>query len=516
MPKPSYSGTKYEELKDVLKESGIISENTPDNAIPTVVEESLVDLKPENIRGNVKIGNVEGTIITNLSDVSLDKCDVIPYLGFSTTFFASNGVDAYGSDKTGIYHIDLTTDEKTLIYEATANWNYFYEAPDGYIYICSSSSYNTGILSLKSRVVEKIYNNGYNWRYFKRDSNDNVYTSSGNDGSTSRGVIHLSNGVATQIYTSGYKFEVFAEDDSGHVYLGSSVTNAYAGACLLLLNGIDVTVINNSCKMYYLYKMPNGKVLVSGDGMVFGFLDGTTITETDVMEYEYDGKNRYFVEFKDSKDNLYLSTSFATKGSLVMLTGTTAKLLLENFNIFSAGCYETRNGVIYCLGKEYGYPGIIKIENGEVTQINDTVQTSGTPEWFETSDGTVYVSGCSSYGSSVGTLCIKNNNVSEVTFSALDSTVGGVKKYGLTNFCEDNSGNIYCVYIGTSGDSYYGVTHIKGTVGTKILKTTDKTFTKFAKIDEGVLLTNVLVPDATSTVYLLKGCGYSTVKIKEF
>lgn len=62
MPKPSYSGTKYEELKDVLKESGIISENTPDNAIPNVIKESFEDLKPENVRGNVKIGSVVGEL----------------------------------------------------------------------------------------------------------------------------------------------------------------------------------------------------------------------------------------------------------------------------------------------------------------------------------------------------------------------------------------------------------------------------------------------------------------------
>lgn len=505
------------DTKKALVNNGIVSQITPNELLPKAIDESLIDLKPENIRSNVKIGNVTGNYVADiiskipkLEDVDLNHCIVTPYLGKGTTLFLSNGIEALYSDATGIYLVDLTTLEKNLIYSSTVAWNYFYEAQDGYVYASCSSSSGLGILRIKGNEAIKIYGTGYYWRYFKEDSKGNIYVSSYND--SVNGVIHIKNGLAVLIYTSGYQFDAFVEDDKGNVYLGSTVSQNYRGACLLHLNGSNVTLINKGFKGYYLYKTPNGDIFTSADGMVFGFLDDGVLTQTDILEYNYsNGINSYRVNFIDSKNNMYLGTNFSSNSTLVMLTGRTAKILLEGFNIRGSNTFETKEGSIYSISYQYGSKQIIKIKDGTVSVLAEDLYSSNV-NFYETPSGIVY---CSGNSSSMGTIRIKNDVVENITFSSLNNS-GSVYQYYWGNFFEVDNDKLYCSFINqSSGSSYFGVAYIEGLTGNKILSTPTIDFNKFAKIENGVLLSDSNYPNPNSTIYLLNGTNYATVKIKE-
>lgn len=262
MPKPSYSGTKYEELKDVLKESGIISENTPDNAIPTVVEESLVDLKPENIKAGVTIGTIEGTIITDVSQITIDN--VHPYQVSDSKFnvskihskyLHSNGIDLYlsasNTNEGGLVHVNTKTGKVTIVTESACRHDYYFETSDGYLIVCPSSTSYGDSMILKGEKI--IYN-----------LSEVIQTQSSTTGGFSKtngSIIEYNNCVYIPDYSRGYL-----------VFKGTSIE---------FHNNLTWTskhIINNK---YYMYhnssydEIRNGIFTITDEGPIKLYNNGT-------------------------------------------------------------------------------------------------------------------------------------------------------------------------------------------------------------------------------------------------
>ncbi len=479
-----------EDVKHLLVNKGIVNEDTSYSELDDVTEESLVNLKPENIKNGIRIGTVKGTLGADLSSINLDECIVQKNYGFDNAFYASNGIDVYGSysssEKLGIYHVNSSTNELTQIYAEGYNWKYWVEDNSGNIFVSSSVSNYKGIICLKSGVARKVYQDGYYWGGYFLDDDGIIYLQSYATYSTSFGLLAIENGVCEKIitgYTKGSFYKTKTNelywissgwgdsDGKGLVYIhkgmATSVTNKgqsskiiehngyiYYGSYQIGLGILKKDVLTNILDISMLnwtsVCLSNGKIYIFMDANCYYVYENTvsTITLPKSMSYK----------FKDSKENIYLQSGDAK--SYYMFANEEFKLLYTD---------ET-------YGMSY-------------------------TKFFEASNGNIYAN--STYSQMPGMLCIKNG---ECTVLSIPSGY----RYNYVNFFEDSKGNIY-----VQNNNYTtNIIHIDDTTVT-LLPSVTKDFTFFAEIEEGVLVSNTNVPDTSSTIYLFVGADWYTVKIKE-
>lgn len=349
MPKPSYSGTKYEELKDVLKESGIISEHTPDNAIQTVVEESLVDLKPENIKAGVTIGTIEGTIITDVSQITIDNVypNKVSDSKFNVSkihskYLHSNGVDLYlsasNSGQGGLVHVNTKTGKVTTITETSYIYDYFFETSDGYLIARpNSTSYGDPII-LKGENI--IYN--------LSEIIQNQSSTTGVFSLTSGSIIEYNNCVYIPDYTRGYL-----------VFNGTNIE---------YYNNLTWTSVHTINGKYYMYhsssydEIRNGLFTITDNGPIKLYDKGTSWSK-----YITQNDNIYVYNESPYQNVLHIKNNIVTE-----LVGTKS---IHHLTITNTGqLYSSyTNGAVYYI-------------------VEDTVQVVYTlPEIYQNSNVYLYI-----------------------------------------------------------------------------------------------------------------------------
>lgn len=252
------------DIKDALVEKGIVEESTNSEDIANDIEEGLVNLTPNNIRGNVKVGNVSGTIETKYDEINIDSYKKIPE-SFAFVFYASNGKDAYASHQNssysqnyiGIWHINLETGELTQIYNEGYIWREMFESSDGTIYMSGGidSSYAKGIIHIKDNVATKLDTPNYGFDNFYEDRKGNIYASARNVGT-----VHISDKTVTTIYQETTFHSVYWELKNGLVYCTGSQSGL---SNVLILDGTTATSVEierNKVTNSEIYETKNGEV----------------------------------------------------------------------------------------------------------------------------------------------------------------------------------------------------------------------------------------------------------------
>lgn len=442
MPKPSYSGTKYEELKDVLKESGIISENTPDNAIPTVVEESLVDLKPENVRGNVKIGNVVGTVIETLEDVNVENIEDYSIYEINNSPFDkilyTDGNYLYGS-KTGegrLCYNKLTgvvTPSNFELFNQNDYYLQFYKNPTtGYTYLGGevNNLYYTAYVSYVYKDIDSgkipIPINNTNAGVIHINEYTYIFGNGSNTGMINPHIIRLNKDQYVELtplgsYSTFYKvlgvigetvyfacYDISNSTNTGFYKLnGLDYEKIYSGG-FSYMNNIYGKVINDTIivlgsDVKGIFKIKNDEVTqVYSDKVSFPssfFVRRTPNNVLFITWSETSTSNGIYILPKDSNEIVYYTPSNTNGINFLVENGDKvyfnlqygADVLVLYNNEVTTYYTSTSTSVNYFVSSKNDIyfttrPNLIKIKNGNIFEF-DTVGTS----WvFEDADGQIY------------------------------------------------------------------------------------------------------------------------------
>lgn len=206
-----------QEVKDVLVDKGVVSNDTPYNQLTNDINKGFVEIEEkEQALDAVKQALIdkgvagENTPYSELDDainnieipetwenLDLESKKIIISKGYDYVYYHSNGVDAYGSysssSKQGIYHLNVLTREENKIYTSGNDWQYFFEDSKGNVYVGTNSSntaYTTGILYLNGETVTQIYPSDGGWKYFK-ETNKGVIVTQTTDFSPSSAILLL-------------------------------------------------------------------------------------------------------------------------------------------------------------------------------------------------------------------------------------------------------------------------------------------------------------------------------------
>ena len=427
-------------VRDKLSEKGLVSDLTPTENLPQEIEESLVELKSENIKEGVKIGSTIGSlknIVADWDSVDTSKKELLVFSQFTNYYYHSNGIDAYGSygsaGDAGLYHINLKTNEITQIYETGFNWKYFIEDNNGYTYISDASNailYVTGSIAVEVQVSSSLITLN---KFFK-DSKGNIYV--GGSGTTA--ILYLCDGIGERIQYSGY-WDGFYEDKFGYVY-------AYNGTGVLLL---DKNTVTNICTFtsqysfsttYYTFEASNGYLYVSASQVVLFCIYNGTATEL------YTNSKAWDSFFEDSEGNVYVGSTRSYSGILHVKES----LATQIYNIGDSwrNFFEDSKGNVYASSGKSG-TGLVKLTPTLAEQIY--TESYNWKNFFESSNGNIYVSTSSS---SSGMLLIKDNSVTQI-YTGSNWNV----------FFEDSKSNIY---VGSTSSSLKGILYINDDVVTLI------------------------------------------------
>lgn len=319
-----YISLKTEEseaIKNALEDNGLISENLSVSGVVNELNNNFTELKPENIKAGVQIGSVNGTIATNWTELDFDHITLRPQtpFGYSYSFFASNGIDAYFSysgSSGGIVHFNRITAKTTTIYSVGGYWRYFFEDSKGNIY-ASSSSY-TGIVHLQGETATLIHSSGRYWQYFFEDSKGDVYVSSSNSSSNNKGVLLINEQTSQQVYNNGYGWGYFLELKNGDIIVGSD--GSYGGM-IIISDYIGYYVNIYSRKWQYLFESSNGDIYACTGQQNVGIyhISGTIDNMNGVQIYSSGYAWSHFAE--DNNGNVYVGGD--SNGKILCLSGTT-------------------------------------------------------------------------------------------------------------------------------------------------------------------------------------------------
>jgi len=374
---PSKKDKYFDDIKNALVEKGIVEENTPDDILPTAIEEGVNALKDQ--------------IVPTWENIDLSTKKKLIYKKYDVSIICSNNIDCYGSisyytDSTnqGIYYLNLLTGEETKIHNKYASaffetsngnvfaglwsgdngialisgttlskihttgigWDNWFEASNGYVYVSTQQNGEQGIVCINGTTATKIYTSGYEWKYFFEASNGYVYVGSTNSSSYSKGLIVLNETTATQILANYWYWTNFYETKNNNVYVfghGTASTGVYH------LSGTTATqVINNNWNIYYENSKGDLYVAMSSSYGV-KIIDGKSISNVLLNGSTISGNN-WDTFFEDSKGKTYVSSSTNSAG-LLNLSGTIATQITSDYRGYEK-LYEAFNGKVYCLAHQ--------------------------------------------------------------------------------------------------------------------------------------------------------------------
>lgn len=468
------------DIKQTLVEKGLIKESTNNEDIAKDIEEGLVNLKPENVRGNVKVGNVTGTIETKYDEINIDSYKKIPE-SFAFIFYALNGKDAYASHQNssysqnyiGIWHINLETGELTQIYNEGYLWREMFESSDGTIYMSGSidSSYAKGIIHIKDNIATKLDTPNYGFSNFYEDSKGNIYASARNVGT-----VHISNKTVTTIYQETTFHNKYWELKNGLVYC----TGTQSGLSnVLILDGTTTTSVEiekNKVTNSEIYETKNGEVYlyrpsyyitlrrINSDFTVDTISDSSEQYQrpswlvedqfgnlyhfnTTTLYYISNGNSKIIYEFDDYSQNqyttphinnnneLYVGGSGSAVGVLYVKGENVVLMRLNGGKYFNRICSTNRYTYACCSWN----PRAVYILEGDVaTLISSSSNVSSDYGIFKGPKGQVYV-----YSSSMVTILDDEKNMKIVM---LPFSLGGIDsvfiKDGYVIFCNNNESSL--------------------------------------------------------------------------
>ena len=164
----------------------------------------------EDSTGNVYVGSATSNGIIRLKGAT---ATVVYSNGNNWNAFCEGHVgDIYAGSSTnsaGIVYIPKDSTGSAIY--TKSNWCYFFRTSTGIIYAGSinesEGTFNkTGILQLSKATANKIYTSGYSWRYFYEDPNGGVYVSS----DITEGIIKIpTEGSAFKFYTTGTCYDTY-------------------------------------------------------------------------------------------------------------------------------------------------------------------------------------------------------------------------------------------------------------------------------------------------------------------
>jgi hypothetical protein len=437
----------------------------------------------EDKYGNVYVGNTSGNQYgQGLAYIVGNKGFRIQTSG-NPFFFKDSKNDIYmgqnygsSSVPTGIFLLEDRY--ATNIYPNSWSLNRFYEDDNENIYVCSSAGGNPGIIHIKNKQAQKIYNGG-NWGSFFKASNGDLYVASGSNSTNEyQGIVKLVDGTAIpiEVHSENYYWETLYEDSKGNIYASSSKG-------ILWVNRPEEAkiVYESSYVMKRFFEDRNGNSYVTSEssnapGIVY--LDG------DNTRLIYDtGYNFRLISIKDNI--LYLFSN----ADLVHVEDGEVTLLLSD--TYSSWSVNHLNNKVFISG--YKIEGLYLLEGKTVTKVFDSGNQWGNP--FTTSKGVSYLS--SNNSSIKGILQIDGDTVTKIYNDSYDFSV----------WFEDSKGNVYA-----SGSSYNGIVYVNNT-NTKKLDST--CCNKFLETSKGL----VYAGGTTSYGYnllSLNGASYSKVFTKSY
>jgi hypothetical protein len=415
-------------VKQVLVNKGIVNENTPYSDLDDVTEENLVNLKPENIKAGIQIGNVEGQIGVSIEDINTNDYASLPL--FYAYYIASNNTDCYAiysNNRNILYYYNLETKESTKLYTGLSNriFSKFFEDSKGNVYVADSSTYLIGAsLYVNKTYCKKL--NEYSFTFFE-DSKGNVYGGTNEDSS---GIFLIDGEHSNKIEgTTGCGWKNFFEDSKGNVYVGSNSSNKADDYGIYLLNrdGTQEKVYTTGYNWRYFFEDSKGNVYASASTNDFGILR----INNNRSEKVYDLGNSWRHFFEDSKGNLFASSTSISSIGIIKLNE------------------ESENKQKYSLGYNWSY-------------------------FFEDSKGNVYVSSSSSDSKCKGVICISEETTKQIYNDW----------HSWRYFFEDSKGNVY-----VSSSNSNGIVLINDSASS-VIYSSDTNWQYFSeKNDIGVLVT---------------------------
>lgn len=462
-------------VKNALVENGLVPLTTPNEMLPDAIEKGLENLKPENVRGNVKIGNVTGTIATTIDEVDVNSYNAIPLTleDFSFSYFAKNGIDAYGSyssgTKKGLYHINLLTNEKTLIYEKGLNWKFFEEKKQGLVY-CSAdatSSDSYGLLLLKgstAQIVENCTNTyGILTTYLMQDKlYFSVYPF---------GIGILNDNVATKIFSKSTRYTVFFESSKKRLYCGGGSNTSDPLVIIENDQPKQITLANFGNSINYFCESSNGDIYIGSEAMNKSGIYYLNNSDEPFHIYTSGWEWEHF--YTDNNNNVFASSdasdSYTEQGLLHLKNGVATKIW--NYGNRWKYWHKDSLGNLYVstdnTTNSSGYSGILMIKP-DLTIKKIHTKTDTTFDAFIELPQFCYF-GSSKEGTGVIAYDKQNDTATKIALSS----------YGWTKFVKNNDTSIYVT--GKNKQLYF----IENTTYTQLF--TKYFLTQFAKTDKGII-----------------------------
>lgn len=476
-------------VKQALADNGLASPTTPNEMLPDLIEEGLAELKPENVRSGVKIGQVEGTIVKTIEDVSFDSYEVDKEKLVNATYkyIAKNGVDAYYSaysstGKYGIYHMDLITQERTQIYPYSHDFQYYFEDDNGNIYTYTSRA--SGSIHIKGKTATKFYNTTFT-NYILH--NGVLYAGAPSGKSEYASGFAIINGTDVTLInpkgtTSGFAY--LHKDSRGNLYVGNSNTGG-----LYKVEGSTMTVVTStSAKLTKLVETPSGKLVFFNTSLNSSVIIIDT-KDNDRIHDVYVSLGTGAITFIEAPDgtlyNCGVGTS-TTATKLIKIKNDIASLVLDPSALGYPSYYFT-NLVITTKGDIYadiGYIFHIDKDTDEVTLISTSAMTAD--KYAVDEDGLFY------YSTGTEILIVDGKNIITTYTKTTSSSP--------TKFFK-NRENVMCLF---SGQYLYkcninNIEEIKIGISGKFVKETE----------EGMFISEAEELNSSNTVYFLANEGLS-------
>lgn len=327
--------------------------------------------------------------------------DVKLTLDCDNVFYASNGIDCYGSysdsNKLGIYYYNLNTKERKQIYLNNYDWKYFFEDSKGNIYVGRGENdvetNDCGFIHLKDGVATQICSIGTGWHSFFEDSKGNVYAGGYR---YAKGVYHLNGKTITQIYSQDFGWDNFYEDSKGNVYLakggleGHYPTGDAKG--ILYLDNDNATLLNSpdSKKQYNIFfETTKGELYIANDGASLLYVNGTELLEVSI-DVSVEKSFAYFYE--DSKGNVYVSSNYVN--GIFLLKDLEIKRIYETGRKWS-NYFTNSKGDLYANSESSG--GVVQLDGETVTEVLTSAR--GLLPVLEDNEGNIYLTSKDNYGS---------------------------------------------------------------------------------------------------------------------
>lgn len=426
-----------DEIYTYLIDKGVIDNTVSKNDLAIILEGVIKSITPDMIRGNVTIAGVTGNVATKVEEIYVDKFDEVePQANVYTlytraldgnySYIAKNGIDKYmwysnaNSYSSGITHVNLTTEEKTLLYPTGYNTANIVELDDGSIYFIPTST--------TSRFKYMFYfhgntctNMGSIPSQYKR-TNDKLYI-------CSSGIFLVSKTTRTRLINSG----------DYRIYTGSNNIcylypyNSGAGIYTLDLDTSAVEFIGGEGSGYSnqyelpdgvtIFSKPSAVIAVKGTDFLYYVSGFSGASGAPIFTFIMPGTNGAFYSSSNNSYAEYVGLYYTP------ITGETTKIYDSGYtwNKIIPG----QNDDLYIYSNSNNTKGLLYVNNDTAHLLYDKGYSWGV--YYEASDGTIYISSSSSDSESKGLIRIKNGTAS------LIYDLG----YNWSNFFETSDGTIY-------------------------------------------------------------------------